>query len=72
MTNVQEIWDMMNVERLKDLPLGFLSVPSPTCDELAFGEHLAECLRQICRVKLWTSLREETSPIQITAQEAGA
>ena len=47
MRNVQELWDMINIERLKDLTLGFLSIPSPTGDELAFAEHLAECLKSI-------------------------
>ncbi|MCC7353804.1 MAG: M20/M25/M40 family metallo-hydrolase [Anaerolineae bacterium] len=41
------LWNLIETDRLRDLTLGFLRIASPTGDEAAFANHLAECLRGI-------------------------
>ena len=42
-----QLWDLIEVDRLKDMTLGFLEISSPTGDDTAFVDHLVRTLRQV-------------------------
>jgi len=44
---VHQLWDAIDVDRLRDVALGFLQISSPTGDEAAFADHFAQTLRQL-------------------------
>lgn len=42
-----QLWELIDVDRLRDMTFGFLEIGSPTGDETAFANHLAQTLRQV-------------------------
>ena len=45
--SAHDLWRRIDADRLRELTLAFLAVPSPTGDESAFAEHFAAALRQV-------------------------
>jgi acetylornithine deacetylase/succinyl-diaminopimelate desuccinylase-like protein len=43
----RQLWDLIEVDRLRDMTLGFLEIGSPTGEETPFADHFAQTLRQI-------------------------